>query len=162
MFQTRPVVLCMTATLDDIIETTTLNLLGISANVKRINVNPINPRISFINCLGTLNINFIKSLLVSGECPRIIMFKTSIVQCGLLYLEIRKVSKSLFMNKISKNVIGRLLIKLVVSRFHQLSKLINGYHLRFLNLVSLQILKWHHISKIFISREGSDRKCSGK
>ena len=90
-FQNRPRILCMSATMREVTDSCTRQSLGISSflEIKR---NPINPRISFINTKGKLNVNNIAQMLEKGkQCPRILIFEKSLVDCGLLYLAIKKV-----------------------------------------------------------------------
>lgn len=84
----------MTATMTEVTETATIKTLGISSkNLFKIERNPVNPRISYINSKGDLNIQYVAELLKKQgiRCPRILIFKHSLVDCGLCYLEIKKV-----------------------------------------------------------------------
>ena len=93
-FQVRPAILCMTATITEVTESSTIRNLGISSDrLFKIQRNPTNPNISFINSTGTLNSRMIADLLQNKgkQCPRILIFEKSLVDCGLCFLEIKKV-----------------------------------------------------------------------
>ena len=59
----------------------------------RISQNPVNSRISLINIPGKLDIAPLVSLLENEaeECPRVIIFENSLVDCGYRYLEFMQV-----------------------------------------------------------------------
>ena len=91
-FQNRPRILCMSATMREVTDKCTRQCLGISSFLE-IKKNPTNPRISFINTKGKLNVeNLAQMLKEKGrQCPRILIFEKSLVDCGLCYLAIKKV-----------------------------------------------------------------------
>ena len=84
----------MTATMTEVTETSTIRNLGISSDrLFKIERNPTNPLISYINSTGTLNVRNIADLLRrrGRNCPRILIFENSLVDCGLCFLEMSKV-----------------------------------------------------------------------
>ena len=96
-FQSTPTILCLTATLIEVAQKRTLTLLGMSDHVHKIQVSPISPRVSFKNSGGTLNIEYIGSMVQAykKECPRILIFEDTLVACGAQYLDVEHVSFSL-------------------------------------------------------------------
>ena len=94
-FQNRPLVLCLTATLTEMCEKETIWDLGLDpSDMLSISKNPVNRRISLINLPGSLDINPLLSMLEGPEdqCPRVIIFENSLVDCGYRYLEFKQVN----------------------------------------------------------------------
>ena len=84
----------MSATMTEVTETSTIKDLGIDyKNVLKIERNPTNPRISFQNLKGELNFEHVAKLLKEKgrQCPRILIFEKSLVDCGLRFLDIKQV-----------------------------------------------------------------------
>ena len=91
-FQNRPVVLCLTATLTEVAEKLTLRSLGLDPDtVHKIEKNPVSRRISFHNKSGCLDIQPLVEHFCTGECPRVIIFEASLLNCGARYLEFKEV-----------------------------------------------------------------------
>ena len=89
-------VLCLTATLTEATEKKALKSLGLNPNtVHKIVQKPVSPRISFCNSSGSLQIKPIIQLLCESKCPRMIIFESSLVECGQRYLDFKEVNRIL-------------------------------------------------------------------
>ena len=90
--QNHPRVLCLSATMTEISEQSTMRHLGLDpAATLKLTRNPVNNRISLINIAGRFQIGPVAQYLREGNCPRIIIFENSLVDCGKRYLEFRQV-----------------------------------------------------------------------